>query len=1016
MIKRELKSRLLQTSMFAGAVLAVTAYAPALAQEADAVETVTQVAGDEVARQQTITVTGSRIQSSNLTSAVPVSQFNAAEIELSGAVNVADVLRTLPATGVSSLTTTNSNFNVTTSGINTVELRNLTEDRTLVLVNGRRFVGGIPGTQVVDFNQIPTEFIERIDVITGGASAVYGSDALAGVVNVILKNDFEGVTASAQAGIADEGYYENYRASITAGANFDNNRGNAVASLGWATNNGAYFRDRPGQGVDDIDYSAFTGDVADFGTLYSELFGVPFLSGFGESGRMFAPGVGQQVFDVTTGTLRPYAATDGFNRQGQRAMSTPFERITFASALNYEINPLFNFFAEANYATTDTTSTLEPFPHESSDIYGSLAYCVGADDNASSATNPAVRCINGAPITGAYVPESFRDLVRAANPGIADEDLVYSYQRRLTEVDNRGATNTRQTARIVLGFDGEWDNGVRYETSLNWGRTTQSQLSTGQIDVRNFQQALNSEILGDGTIQCVDEIARNQGCVPINIWGLGAISPEAADYVRADVKFDAEVEQVVFNAYLAGDTSAVGFELPAGPVGWVIGYEWREESSRQIPDALSQSGLNGGNITPITIGDFNVYEFFGELRVPILESLTTNFAARNSTYSTVGDTFAWSAGAEWAPVEQLRLRAQYSEAVRAPNISESFAGLSETFATVSDPCDGVRLIGGTPGFASNNTADRQRIASNCYQDPLIAARIARDGSFDLSQPERQGTGGLIGGALVGGFDLQEEEATTYTFGFVFNPNYNSWLEPLVISVDYFNIEITDAISTLGRNLSLNRCYGNGDETVTSFDPNSAFCSNVERFDVGPYLGAADRVNSFSQNLAKIKTSGIDLQASYTWDLNGSFNRSNIGELAFTAAYQWLDTYDRTPFPGGDADDYAGTLGLPEHKGLFGAIYYNGPLTLSASTQWVGSSEEDFGFLNEPYEFDDAFFTDVQLRYRLLEDKLTLVAGVDNIENKFVYAGVGLQAPGHYTDPAVYDALGRRGYVGFRLDF
>jgi iron complex outermembrane recepter protein len=979
---------------------------------------------DEVARQQTVTVTGSRIQQTNLSSAVPVSTFNAAQIELSGAVNVADVLRQLPATGVSGISSGNSNFTTTASGINTLELRNLGEDRTLVLVNGRRFVGGVPGSSVVDFNQIPTEFIDRIDVITGGASAVYGSDALAGVVNVILKKDFEGLTFSSQAGITDADDNETYRANITAGSNFADGKGNAILSLGWSTNNGAFFRDRPGQGNDDLDYSLFTGDAADFGTLVSDLQGFPFYSSFSERGRFFGPGVGNRTVDESTGgTFRNYAGSrDGFDRQQFRAMTTPTERITAAAVINYEVSPLFNFFSEINYATTDTSSELEPFPLGGDDIYGTQPFCVDANGDAAANGSPSVvRCINGAPITGAYVPEAFRAQLRAANPGLADEDLVYGFARRTTEVNARGAENTRQTARVVAGFDGEFENGVNYEVSLNWGRTTQNQESTGGIDVRNFQQALDSIVVG-GEIVCRDEVARSQGCVPINIFGAGNISPEAAAYVRADSKYDAAIEQVVFNAYLSGDTTPIGLELPAGPLSWVAGYEWREESSEELPDALSQSGLNAGNVTPITKGSYDVYEFFGELQVPLLKDaplakeLTAKLAARQSTYSSVGDTFAWSGNLEWSPVEQIRFRGQYAEAVRAPNISEAFSGLSETFATVSDPCNGLTLVAGTPTFGTTDPDDL-RIASICYADPLVAARVARDGSLTLSQPELQGTGGLVGGALAGGYDLKQEEATTFTLGFVLNPNWNSWLEPFVLSVDYFDIEITDAIGTLGRNTSLNRCYGNGDSSVTTFDPNSAFCSNVIRYSVGPFLGATDQVNSFSQNLSSIKTTGIDVQASYVLTLNDLFKTATpLGDLALSANYQYLDKYESEAFPGAGTGSSDGSLGLSQNEGLFGAVYTNGALTLAVDTTWVGSNKEDFGFLNTPIEFDDTFFTDIQVRYRLLNDTVTLVGGVDNVSDEFVYTGLGNNATGHYTDPDVYDALGRRFYVGFRLDF
>lgn len=1015
-----LKSRLLASSVFAGAAFGLMGM-HAYAQEQEEVETVEAAAEDE-ARQETVFVTGSRIAQTNLDSPVPVSQFDAAQIDLSGAVNVSEVLRTLPATGVSGLTSTNSNFTVTASGINTVELRNLGEDRTLVLVNGRRFVGGVPGSQIVDFNQIPTEFIERIDVITGGASAVYGSDALAGVVNIILKDDIDGVTITGQGGISEAEDLETYRASITGGGDFANGRGNAAASLTWSRNNGAFFRDREGQGVDDLSYAAFTGNVDDVLTPVSEILGRPFFSSFSERGRFFAPGVGNQTFDETSNEFREYvAAADGFNRQAFRALSIPNERITASAILDYEISPWANFFTEITYSSTDTQSRLEPFPLGGDDIYGSQPFCV--DDDGDGTDD---RCVSGAPITGAFVPDAFRDLIRSANPGIPDEDLVYGFARRTTEVNARGAFNTRQTARIVTGFDGGFDNGINYEVSLNWGRTTQNQESTGGIDVRNFAAALDSVVDPDtGEIICRDETARDQGCVPINIFGQGSISPEAAAYVRADSKFDAEIEQTVVNAFLTGDSTILaGFELPAGPISWVAGYEWREESSSEIPDALSQSGLNAGNVTPITVGGFDVWEVFGELEIPILvdqpwaEELSLNLAARHSDYSSVGETFAWSANAEYQPISSIRFRSQYAEAVRAPNISEAFDGLGETFATISDPCAGVTRIGGTPAFGPDDDADASRIANVCLQDPLVAARVDRDGAFIPTQPEIQGIGGLVGGAIAGGFDLKEEEATTFTVGVVWNPDYTTWLDPFAISVDYFDIEITDAIGTLGRQTSLNRCYGNGDDNITSYDPDSAFCTNVIRYDVGPFLGAAEFVNSFSQNLSTIETSGIDVQMSYDWDLTNTFrSETDLGFLGASFTYQYLEDYTSTAFPGAEPSESVGAQGLSEHEGLLALVYDRGPLTVSLDTTWIGETEDSYGFLNEPFFVDDVYFTDVQARYRVLDDLVTLVFGVDNIADEFVPTGIGLVGGvGQYTNDAVYDSLGRRYYAGFRLEF
>lgn len=316
------KGRILRSTMLAGvAVSAVTAGAPAFAQEGEIEE---------------IFVTGSRIGRSNLTAPTPVTVFDAAAIDISGAQNVATLLRELPAAGVTGLTSTSSNFFVASSGLNAVDLRNLGTSRTLVLVNGRRFVGGVPGSSVVDFNSIPTEFIERIEVITGGASAVYGSDALAGVINIILKQEMDGLTFTTSGGLSEEGDDETYAASITAGSTFDGGRGNALVNASWTKEMGVFSRNRSITAQDDIS-GIFFGDPFD-----SQV--TPFFSSFSEWGRFQgidpATLLGATPFNVfqQDGTATLFVQPDfGFNRNAFRAISVPTERIMFNAVMNYDV-------------------------------------------------------------------------------------------------------------------------------------------------------------------------------------------------------------------------------------------------------------------------------------------------------------------------------------------------------------------------------------------------------------------------------------------------------------------------------------------------------------------------------------------------------------------------------------------------------------------------------------------------------------------------------------------------------
>lgn len=1014
-----IKAWALSTTLIAG----MGAAAPAFAQDAE----------DEAQEDERIVVTGSRIERPNLNSATPINTFNAAQIELSGAVNTAELLRTLPATGVSGLTSTNSNFTTTASGLNTLNLRNLGASRTLVLVNGRRFVAGVPGSTAVDFNSIPTEFVERIDVVTGGASAIYGSDALAGVVNIILRDDFEGVLVSGQAGISDEGDNETYRANITMGSTFADGRGNTTGSYTFSTSNGVYARDREGYDTDGFSCVFFGCPGADW---QQDI--IPFYSSFSERGRIIVPGNGNWVFDERDGTTRPFQSAngdgselDGFNRMAYRAIAVPTERHNFSNFTRYEHSPLLNFYMEATYASTQTQSRLEPFPLGSDNIYGgNLAQFVDTDnDGIADASN------FGVPILNPLVPEGIRDAARAGadfdNDGvqdIADEDLVVGFARRTTELLNRGAFNRRQTARVVVGMDGDFSDSWSYDVSMNLGRTTQAQQSTGQINVLNMRYALDAIDDGSGNIICRDAIARLQGCVPVNIFGKGAITPAAAGYISAPASTQASIEQINFIGYVTGDLFQVSPFADEDMVV-VLGAEYRSEASESVGDVLTQAGLNASNIAPPIVGDFQVAEIFTEVDIPLVqgvqfaEDVRLNVSARASDYTTVGNTFAWAANLQWAVNDMLRFRAQYAEAVRAPNIGELFAPQSQTFPSVTDPCAGLTLSGGSPAFLNNPQDPTSGVnpasvggntAQACFADPLVAARVSRDGAFAPSQPELQGVSGFNGGNP----NLSEEEATTFTFGFVATPQFgNEWIDRLALTVDYYDIEVTNVITTIGRNTSLGNCYSS---TSPTFDPTSQFCSNILRWTSGPFLGALQFVNATQQNLAVLNTSGVDVQASYSLPLNDvtdlfapSFD-VDMGQLTATLAYAYLDTYEREAFAGAGIVDSVGVYGVWEHEWLLGMVYNRGPLTVSYDMTYL--PEAGYSSPSDTLRVNRAMIQDMQVRYNLDDINTTLVLGVDNLTDEFIKFGGGLDVTGTFTDGAAYDAIGRRWYVGVRKQF
>jgi outer membrane receptor protein involved in Fe transport len=1000
------------------ALLAAAAATPAAAQTAAG-------GGSEVSE---IVVTGSRIARPNFESPVPVSVVDSRLIESSGSISTGDIIRQLPAAGISTITPTNSGFQTAANGITTVNLRNLGEERTLVLLNGRRFVPGLVGTQAVDFNSIPTEIIDRIDVVTGGASSIYGSDALAGVVNIITKQNFEGVVMNGQYGISERGDDVTGKISATVGSRFADDKGNAVFTIGYDRTGAVFARSRCDQNMCVDGVNAWDPDVG--GQTYRGTI-TPVFSSFTPAGVILVgrPGAGN-VRDVLdpNGTVRAFSsARDGFNRQDFRILQVPDKRISFHSQFNYEIIPQAQVFAEVTYVHHKLFSEIEPTPFGSTQLFDNSApFC------------DSTGCVNGIALTSAVVPEAVKAAVRAANPGIADSDLVVGFQRRLNEVGNRGNTIERATFRTVTGLKGDLGHNWHYELSINYGRTDEDQQSSGDVNLNNLRNALDATVI-DGQVVCADPTARASGCVPVNVFGLNSITPAGANYIRSASSRTSRIEEFIVFGNASGDL----FELPAGMVSASIGAEYRQEKSSDIPDPLTQIGGTSGNLTPATIGQFDVHELFGELRVPVLKDLPfvrgldINLSGRYSDYSTVGNTEAYAASVEYQPIESLKFRAQYSRAVRAPNVGELFSPALQDFPSVVDPCRGVtRASGGQAAFFNtrqdinnpqtvlssgiNQSTVGNAIATACLLDPAVAARVARDGGLSLTQSEVQGVTGFDGGNP----DLKAEKGDTWTVGLLFNPrSWGHWWAPLSISVDWYNIKIKDRIAVVDEQTEVDKCYTGG------FDPSSPFCSQVQRFQQGnASVGALFAVNQKNGNFASSTTEGFDVQVSYRLDFMDmpymSGLTSDPGNLTASVQYTHLDKQDIVPFTGAESADIiheAGLVGFSKDKALINLIYARAPVQWTIQANYIGKATLDTdpnGFFFGA-DIPARWFFNTQVRWDVT-DKATLFAGVDNIFDEYVRVGgtsgdTG-QATGWTTYPDVYDGLGRRYYGGFRLRF
>ncbi|MEO0697040.1 MAG: TonB-dependent receptor [Pseudomonadota bacterium] len=938
-----------------------------------------------------IVVTGSRIaRDANLSAPTAVTTVGQDAITFSGETNLSSILRQVPSFGVSGLSSTNSNFTLQSGGINTLELRNLGSARTLVLQNGRRIVAGLPGSNIVDFNLIPTDLIERIEVVTGGASAIYGSDALSGVVNIILKDDFEGVQFTTQYGRSAFQDNQEYSFRATVGGNFADGKGNAVVSAEYVNNQGIASSNRPNTRTDDIAFCLFTGNPDDCQTPVE-----PFFSSFPPQGRFI-------IEDAAAGTAssfnpdgRPFntnGTPDGFNRQDFRTISVPVERFGLNANAKYSLYEGDSFTAEAflegSYGSSSTSTAFEPVPLESDDIFGQ------GDTVGVSIDNP-------------FVPDAIRDLALAAG------DDSIGFKRRTVELGGRGNTALRETFRIVAGLQGTLAEDYNWETFINYGRTNRSQETQASVNVLAFRDALNADLDPvTGLPQCADLAARLKGCVPINIFGEGAISPGAADYVRHVGTINATIEQTSFGATLAGPVP--GVELPAGTIDFAAGLEWRREFSDNQPDGLQQAGLTSGNAIPGNRGQFEVFELFGETDIPLVKDqpffhdLTIGGAYRYSDYTTVGVTHAYAARASWAPVEDLRFRFQYAKAVRAPNIGELFNNGTENFATIADPCNNL-----------NGQTD-QAIVTTCLQDPLVQVRLGATGDFVLTQDEIQGTGGFSG---VGNLDLDPEEGKSLNVGMIYNTDFGT-AGTFAFSVDYFNIDIDGFIAQPGRQFTLDQCYGSGDFA------NNQFCGFLVRDTQGlaSTQGELLQVNTGVVNSGFVETSGIDFSVAHTLGLDdvglgfvGNIipNGDGAGSLTTRVNYTYLLNYDQEIF--GAFEDQTGEVGLFNHEILAGWVYANGPFTFTWDTTWLSDAPVDDDPAGNIFDFNvgDYFRHDMQVRYGVNDGLAEFFFGLNNITNAEppnILTGVPGNATGTDTQPEVYDVIGRTWYGGVRVRF
>lgn len=933
--------------------------APVYAQEAQASQDVPEDADMNV-----IVVTGSRIARPDLEASVPVAVVSQEKIAETGASNIQDVLADLPSVG-QNISRTSTNFSTSGNGQATVNLRNLGSERTLVLVNGRRFVAGIPGTSIVDLNTIPTDLIKEVQVVTGGASAVYGSEAIAGVVNFILDDKFEGFRVHGQNTISDEGDAGRRLLTLTAGKSFADGRGNIVLNGSYDKDDGLRSKKRGFSARDIPNRSSFA------------------AQGLFSPDGSFASGASTFTFDGLN-NLKAYqgANIDGYNRNGDRYLSVPVERYLASGMANFEVSDNVTAFAEFEYAKTKSRSRLEP---------QAVAY--------TDLTNADGSAFEGIPITNPFIPQTIRDAM------IAEGVTALPFRRRSNDIFDRSNVNDRDTWRVVAGLKGTFAEKFNWEVYYTHGETKDI-TSSGTILGPNYVNALNAVSGPSGPVCSINADADpsndDPACFPINIFGLNTVDPRAAAYVTnggQQSTYDARVKQDVFSATVSGEL----FELPGGAVSFATGFEYRRETSSEDFDEATNLGLTLGNLLTDTRGKYNVKEGFLEVIAPILSerpffhALSVEGAIRYADYSTVGGVWSWKAGATWAPVRDLRFRGIYAEATRAPNISELFSAQSETFPAVVDPCDQR----GGEGDGAPIVIAAGDLPAGCLANPAIAA-AANGAGFVYSTAQIQTINGFLGGNP----NLEEETAKTLTLGGVFSPRA---VPGLSLTVDYYRIKVDNAIGFIGQQTSLDECLtGSGD---------ALFCNNIIR----DASGRVETVNALNLNTGSYKVEGIDTQISYTRDIGKA-------KVNITAFWNHLLTQEQTSFPGGPTQPEVGQLdcyscgrlgtGFRDKVNVSTTVSFDN-FSLNWRVNYMSSVVDD---VTDPDALRTGayWYHDAQVRFALDKSKkYEFYLGVDNVFDKKppVFGDTNpVTFPGTQTSANTYDLYGRMLYAGVDFRF
>lgn len=935
--KKDKSLSLSKLAIVIGAVLSTSVFAAEADSNEEAID------NDETVER--IAITGSRIRSVNALAPSQITSISSEDLALTGHINVMDALRDLPSVA-GGLTNESAGFNYANTGMNTVDLRNLGHERTLVLVNGRRYVSSDVGEIIADINSIPTSLVERIDITTGGGSASYGSGAIAGVVNFILKDDFEGVEVEARASQSGESDNKSDLVRVTIGGNFAEDKGNVVVNYERSTSEGLASRDR---GITGVRLRTVDGE---------KVLNPPDLSTYAPTWRY---DIGNEEISWKNGAIGDWnVEDDGYRHADSRTISTPIDRTIFNALASYYLNDDIRAFAEFTYAKTETSNP--------SDLYAIGSAFRGTE---ISIDNP-------------FVPDELRNIALAEN-----DSQVINYRGRLNEFGLGGFDAERVVTRFVLGLNGTFAEDWDWELSYNYGHVTNDQAGRDVNEVA-YKKATDVIIDPDtGDTVCRDEAFSAIGCVPTNVFE--PFTQGMQKFWTNLTTLDGTLKQETIVASISNSSL---FSLPAGDVGFAAGYERRSEYSEEHPDSATKSGLTGGVQIDSLEGSYEVEEIFIEVDVPLLadlplvKSLSVNMAGRTTDYSHVGRNSSWQVAPRWEINDDITLRAQYSEAFRAPTIADMFNGGTRQGLSLAgiDPCDGITLTTADDGVSAEQ-------AEACRAIPAIANAIQDGGTFNGDPDDDIQRFSFFGPSP----DLEVETAETITIGFIYSPSY---IDDLTISLDYYSITIDNIITGVGNDYKAERCLEGLQD----------FCRAIER---DSSTGVIQTTYNYVFNLSGREVEGYDLEATYKFPL-GEF-----GDLDFKFLYNYVTKHQTQPLPDSDWEDNLGELPYFEQRGNFSTTYSYEDLTLNWTTVYQGSIYDDKNASYFNNDIDAVVIHNAQARYVFGDDTpIEVYAGVDNVFDQdppFLPEGYK-NGQAQTATASSYSRIGRMFYLGAVVKF